>query len=71
MSLTATRLLEKRREMAEVESALGAQKDEFQLKMESLTQRREELERKELQLKESLLKVSLFISWCGQKIQCL
>jgi len=27
----ATRLLEKRREMAEVESALGAQKDEFQL----------------------------------------
>ena len=55
--LTATRLLEKRREMAEVESALGAQKDEFQLKMESLTQRREELERKELQLKESLLKV--------------
>jgi len=57
----ATRLLEKRREMAEVESALGAQKDEFQLKMESLTQRREELERKELQLKESLLKFDKFL----------
>ena len=42
----ATRLLEKRREMAEVEQALGAQKEEFQMKMESLQQRREELERK-------------------------
>ncbi|ELT94687.1 hypothetical protein CAPTEDRAFT_187728 [Capitella teleta] len=47
----ATRLLEKRREMAE----------EFQMKMESLQQRREELERKEFQLKESLLKFDKFL----------
>ena len=57
----ATRLLEKRREMAEVEQALGAQKEEFQMKMESLQQRREELERKEYQLKESLLKFDKFL----------
>merc|ERR1712179_136788 len=57
----ATRLLEKRREMAEVEQALGAQKEEFQMKMESLQQRREELERKEFQLKESLLKFDKFL----------
>jgi len=57
----ATRLLEKRREMAEVEQALTAQKEEFQMKMESLQQRREELERKEYQLKESLLKFDKFL----------
>lgn len=57
----ATRLLEKRREMSEVEQALTAQKEEFQMKMESLQQRREELERKEYQLKESLLKFDKFL----------
>jgi len=57
----ATRLLEKRREMIEVEQALSAQKEEFQMKMESLQQRREELERKEHQLKESLLKFDKFL----------
>ncbi|EDO39885.1 predicted protein [Nematostella vectensis] len=57
----ATRLLEKRREMSEVEQALGAQKEEFQMKMESLQQRREELERKEYQLRESLLKFDKFL----------
>jgi len=57
----ATRLLEKRREMAEVEQALTAQKEEFQMKMESLQQRREELERKEYQLKESLLRFDKFL----------
>jgi hypothetical protein len=39
----ATRLLEKRREMLEVEHGLSQQKEEFALKMESLSQRREEL----------------------------
>ena len=34
---------------------------EFQMKMESLQQRREELERKEHQLKESLLKFDKFL----------
>ncbi|CAG2203986.1 unnamed protein product [Mytilus edulis] len=57
----ATRLLEKRREMAEVDQALLAQKEEFQMKMESLQQRREELERKECDLKEQLLKFDHFL----------
>lgn len=58
---SATRLLEKRREKAEVEQALEALKEEFQMKMESLQQRREEVERKEMQLKESLLKFDKFL----------
>uniref|UniRef100_A0A1I8IIS3 DUF4200 domain-containing protein n=3 Tax=Macrostomum lignano TaxID=282301 RepID=A0A1I8IIS3_9PLAT len=58
---SATRLLEKKREMMEVETALSAQKEEFQMKMESLQQRREELEKKEHQLKESLLKFDRFL----------
>eukprot|EP00118_Oscarella_pearsei_P003882 m.16123 g.16123 ORF g.16123 m.16123 type:complete len:194 (+) comp26749_c0_seq4:49-630(+) len=57
----ATRLLEKRREMSEVEQALNAQKEEFQMKMESLQHRRGELERKEYQLKGSLLKFDKFL----------
>ena len=57
----ATRLLEKKREMAEVEAALEAQKEEFQLKMESLQQRRDDLERKERNLKEQLLKFEKFL----------
>ena len=52
----ATRLLEKRREMLEVENGLKHQKDEFEMKMEALAQRREELARKEQQLRESLNK---------------
>ncbi|XP_066544909.1 coiled-coil domain-containing protein 42 homolog [Amia ocellicauda] len=57
----ATRLLEKRREMAEVEQALATQKEEFHVKMESLHQRREELGNKEELLKESLLKFDKFL----------
>ncbi|KAL5477714.1 hypothetical protein EMCRGX_G024549 [Ephydatia muelleri] len=57
----ATRLLEKKREMAEVEQALAAQKEEFQMKMETLQQRRDELQRKEQKLKESLLKFDKFL----------
>ena len=64
-SLTpATRLLEKKREMAEVETALAAQKEEFQLKMETLQQRRDDLERKERNLKEQLLKFEKFLKVC-------
>ncbi len=57
----ATRLLERRREMLEVENGLNKQKEEFSMKMESLSQRREELARKETQLKESLLKFDKFL----------
>ncbi|XP_060105751.1 cilia- and flagella-associated protein 73 isoform X1 [Heteronotia binoei] len=54
-------LLEKRRELAEVEQALLAQKEEFQMKMESLQHRQQELESKEKQLKEAVLKFDKFL----------
>ena len=57
----ATRLLEKRREMLEVENGLNQQKDEFSMTIDSLKQRREELSRKEGQLKDSLLKFDKFL----------
>lgn len=57
----ATRLLEKRRETAEVEHALSAQKEEFSMKMEGLAQRRQELESKEQDLKMSLMKFDRFL----------
>lgn len=57
----ATKLLEKRKEMIEVDGALVAQKEEFQGKMRSLQQRREELELKEQQLAESLMKFDRFL----------
>ena len=41
--------------------ALCQHQQEFQMKMESLQQRREELERKEFHLKESLLKFDKFL----------
>ncbi|XP_019850090.1 PREDICTED: coiled-coil domain-containing protein 42 homolog [Amphimedon queenslandica] len=57
----ATKLLEKRRETAEVEQALGTQKEEFSMKMEALQQRRDELERKEVKLKEQLFRFDAFV----------
>ncbi|XP_068096119.1 cilia- and flagella-associated protein 73 [Hyperolius riggenbachi] len=57
----ATRLLEKKREMIEVEQALNTQKEEFQMKTESLQQRRTELEHKEEKLKDSLFKFDKFL----------
>ncbi|XP_048370293.1 cilia- and flagella-associated protein 73 isoform X2 [Sphaerodactylus townsendi] len=54
-------LLEKRREETEVEQALLAQKEEFQMKMESLQHRRQELASKEKQLKEAVLKFDKFL----------
>jgi hypothetical protein len=47
--------------MLEVENGLNQQKEEFAMKMESLTQRRDELARKESQLKDSLLKFDKFL----------
>ncbi|KAH9249159.1 hypothetical protein BASA81_013118 [Batrachochytrium salamandrivorans] len=49
--------------MLEVETGLQKQKEEFSMKMESLTQRREELARKESQLKDSLLKFDKFLRY--------
>ncbi|XP_053136344.1 cilia- and flagella-associated protein 73 [Hemicordylus capensis] len=54
-------LLEKRRELAEVEQALLAQKEEFQMKMETLQQSRQQLKHKEEQLKEAILKFDKFL----------
>ena len=51
----------KRRETAEVEHALSAQKEEFSMKMEGLAQRRQELESKEQELKQSLMKFDRFL----------
>ena len=65
----ATRLLEKRREMSEVENALVAEKEEFQMKMEGLNQRKFELEKKELQLKESVIKFDKFLKENDAKLQ--
>lgn len=57
----ATRLLEKKREMLELEQALSAQKEAFQMKMASLNARREELDKKELSLRGSLMKFNQFL----------
>ncbi|CAF0779248.1 unnamed protein product [Brachionus calyciflorus] len=65
----ATKLMEKKREMNEVENALAAEKEEFQMKMESLAQRRMELEKKELQLKESVIKFDKFLKENDAKLQ--
>ncbi|XP_067911212.1 coiled-coil domain-containing protein 42 homolog isoform X2 [Heterodontus francisci] len=58
---SATSLLEKRRELAEVEAALANQKEEFQVKIKMLQQRREELNKKEEELKLSVLKFDKFL----------
>ncbi|XP_008116880.2 cilia- and flagella-associated protein 73 [Anolis carolinensis] len=54
-------LLEKQRELAQVEQALAAKKEEFQIKMEDIQERRRELEGKERQLKQAILKFDKFL----------
>ncbi|XP_058014772.1 cilia- and flagella-associated protein 73 [Ahaetulla prasina] len=54
-------LLEKQRELTEVEKTFSATKEEFQKKMEHLQQRRQELEHKEGQLKQAILKFDKFL----------
>ncbi|KAM6422789.1 cilia- and flagella-associated protein 73 isoform 1-T1 [Liasis olivaceus] len=54
-------LLEKQRELVEVEKAFLATKEEFQQKMENFQQQRQELERKEGQLKQAILKFDKFL----------
>lgn len=57
----ATRLLEKRRQMFEVEDALINQKEEFSRKEEAFHRREDGLRRKDLDLQESLLKFNKFL----------
>ncbi|KAM3826115.1 cilia- and flagella-associated protein 73 [Vipera latastei] len=54
-------LLEKQRELAEVEKSFLATQEEFQKKMEQLQQRRQELEHREGQLKQAILKFDKFL----------
>ena len=51
----ATRLLEKRRQMFEVQEALNSQKDEFNRREDAYRRREDGLRRKDLELQESLI----------------
>lgn len=57
----ATRLLEKRRQMFEVQEALNLQKDEFGRREDSFRRREDSLRRKDLELQESLIKFNKFL----------
>ncbi|XP_069044239.1 coiled-coil domain-containing protein 42-like isoform X2 [Lepisosteus oculatus] len=57
----ATRLLEKRREAAEVHQAMEAQREEFELSLRTLRVRRDELREKEVRMKEYLRKFDNFL----------
>jgi hypothetical protein len=57
----ATRLLEKRRQMFEVQDALNAQKDEFSRREDAFRRREDALRSKDLELQESLIKFNKFL----------
>ena len=57
----ATRLLEKRRQMFEVQEALNGQKDEFNRREDAYRRREDGLRRKDLELQESLIKFGKFL----------
>jgi DNA repair exonuclease SbcCD ATPase subunit len=57
----ATRLLEKRRQMFEVQEALNAQKEEFGRREDAFRRREDGLRRKDLELQESLIKFNKFL----------
>ncbi|XP_055743122.1 coiled-coil domain-containing protein 42 homolog [Salvelinus fontinalis] len=57
----ATRMIEKQREIREVDKQLQTHREEFELKTESLQRRRDEVMTKEEKLKESLLKFDKFL----------
>ena len=58
---TSSRILEKRRQLAEVHDALEAQKDEFARKMDAFRRREESLRKKDLRLQDSLIKFNKFL----------
>jgi len=57
----ATRLLEKRRQVLEVQEALDAQKEEFERREELFKQREEQLRKKDIDLQESLIRFNKFL----------
>ncbi|XP_075575059.1 cilia- and flagella-associated protein 73 [Pelecanus crispus] len=59
--LPSTRLLLKRREVAEVERALQSQREEFRQRMESLEQRWQQLGQRKDQLRDATLKFDAFL----------
>eukprot|EP00736_Rhodelphis_marinus_P011895 Rmarinus@m.1772 len=63
----ATRLLERRRQMFEVQQQLEHQKEEFARKEEMFKRREEGLKKKDLELQESLIKFSKFLQENDQK----
>eukprot|EP00957_Ditylum_brightwellii_P077246 5870114-Ditylum_brightwellii.AAC.1 len=58
---TATRMLEKRRQLFEVQEALEAQKEDFARKGDAFRRREEALRKKDLRLQESLIKFNKFL----------
>jgi hypothetical protein len=57
----ATRLLEKRRQMFEVQEALNSQKEEFSRREDAFRRREDGLRRKDLELQESLIRFNKFL----------
>ena len=57
----ATRLLEKRRQMFEVQEALDAQKEDFARREDAFRRREDGLRKKDLELQESLIKFNKFL----------
>ena len=57
----ATRLLEKRRQMFEVQEAVNSQKEEFSRREDAFRRREDGLRRKDLELQESLIKFNKFL----------
>jgi myosin heavy subunit len=57
----ATRLLDKRRQMFEVQEALVSQKEEFARREDALRRREDALRRKDVELQESLIKFNKFL----------
>lgn len=58
---TASRILEKRRQLSEVHDALEAQKDEFARKIDAFRRREDALRKKDLRLQDSLIKFNKFL----------
>ncbi|XP_030648165.1 coiled-coil domain-containing protein 42 homolog [Chanos chanos] len=57
----STKLLEKRREIQNMDSLLKTRREEFQVKQNSLRHKREELQKKEEKLKDCLIKFDKFL----------
>lgn len=60
----ATRLLEKRRQMMEVQEALDSHKEEYAKREEAFKRREEQLRKKDLELQESLIRFNKFLKVC-------